>query len=303
LTEGRHVFIVGLPRTGTTITREVLNTSTRVGIGGESKFLPDRALLGFGARPGFRQQIARVGDLRTDAGLREVVDYIYSQQESRYWARLAGELPRDAFESRLRESERTDRALFDIAMEHFARGKPLRGDKSPQHIHSVPLLLEWFPEARVIHTFRDPRAVYVSVQKKSEQRKAAARGLQTLISRIPAVAKSYSATSVIWHWRRAIALHREYETRYPDQYTLVRFEDLMADPATVINRLCAFIAVPFDQSMLDQVVLNSSFMPRGAATGFDARVVGRWREHLSPVAARWFMARCGRELTEFGYSP
>ena len=39
----RHVFIVGLPRTGTTLTRAILNASPDVAIGGESKFLSDRS--------------------------------------------------------------------------------------------------------------------------------------------------------------------------------------------------------------------------------------------------------------------
>jgi hypothetical protein len=185
-------------------------------------------------------------------------------------------------------------------MEHFADGKPMSGDKSPQHIHSVPLLLEWFPDARVIHTFRDPRAVYVSVKRKGLR--ARPSGRQGLIRRLPAVASPYLATSVIWHWRRVLALHREYEARYADRYMLTRFEDLIGDPESVIKRLCAFIGVAFDQRMLDQVVLNSSFLPRGAARGFDPAVLERWREHLSPLAARWFAARCGKELAEFGYT-
>ncbi len=300
MNEGRHVFIVGLPRTGTTITREVLNTSPKVGIGGESKFLPDRVLLGLATRPGFRDRVARVGDLRTEIGLRRVVDYTYSQHEFRYWTRLASGLPREEFEARVRDSDRTDRALFDIGMGHFANGKPIRGDKSPQHIHSVPQLLEWFPDARVIHTFRDPRAVYVSVQRKALR--TGPGGRQALAGRVPAIASPYLTSSVIWHWRRVIALHRQYEARYANRYLLMRLEDLVADPASVVKRLCGFIGVDFDQRMLDQVVLNSSFVPRGAAKGFDAAVLERWREHLSPLAARWFAVACRRELAEFGYA-
>lgn len=300
MSEGRHVFIVGLPRTGTTITREVLNTSPKVGIGGESKFLPDRRLLGLATRPGFRERLARIGDLRTEAGLRRVVDFTYSQQEFRYWVRLASGLPRDEFEARIRDSDRSDRAFFDIAMEHFADGRPVRGDKSPQHIHSVPLLLEWFPNARVIHTFRDPRAVYVSVQRKGQRTRP--DGRRAVVGRAPAIASPYLATSVIWHWRHVIALHREYSARYPDRYMLMRFEDLIADPGPAVRRLCEFIGVRFDQSMLDQVVLNSSFVARGAAKGFDTEVLDRWREHLSPLAARWFGVTCRQELAEFGYA-
>jgi hypothetical protein len=297
---GRPVFVVGLPRTGTTITRAVLNVSPFVGIGGESLFLPDRSPLGTRTRDGFRETFRRIGDLNTDRGIARVADYVYSVIPGRYWWRLARTLDRDEFEARLRASDRSDRAVFDIAMTHFAAGRPIRGDKSAQHLHSVPLLMEWFPDAKVIHTFRDPRAVYLSTERKASARPRVATA-QRLLRIVPPLTRAYSATSVIFNWRAAAALHRVYQAKYPENYMLVRYEDLVLEPEATARTLCSFIGVPFIDEMLDQVVLNSSFGPGGTSKGFDKTSIGRWRSHLSPLTKAWFLALCRRELTEFGY--
>jgi hypothetical protein len=297
-TAERPVFILGLPRTGTTITRAVLNASPLVRIGGESKFLPDRALLGLGRREGYREKFRRAGDITTEDGIARLVDYVYTQQESNYWKRFAASHDRAEFASKLRASDRSDKAVLDIAMRHFAQGRPIRGDKSPQHIYSIPRLLEWFPEAVFIHTFRDPRAIYVSVQRKAETRRSS---LGQLATRIPGISGAYSMTSVITNWRHVAHLHREYQSRFGDRYVLLRYEDLVASPEESARRLSEVVGIPFIGEMLDQSVINSSFVARGATSGFDSSSVERWREYLSPSARRWFAFLCAKEMREFGY--
>ncbi len=294
------MFIVGLPRTGTTLTQAILNASTQVGIGGESKFLPSPAERGRVSRRGYRDRLQRAGDIRTDEGIARIAAVICSETERNYWRRLAEGLDPTEFETRLRSSDRSERALFDIAMDHFADGRPIRGDKTPQHIHWVPLLLEWFPDARIIHTFRHQRAIHVSLQRKA----ALSRGgrLRRIMDRSPGL-ELYSATSLILRWQRVIALHRDYQARYPDRYMFLRFEDLVAEPRLSVQRLCSHVGVEFAEGMLDQVVLNSSFVSRGASRGFDPAVIERWRQHMSPMTRRWFAALCGRELQAFRYLP
>lgn len=300
MANGQYVFIVGLPRTGTTLTRAILNTSTEVGLGGESKFLPDRAERGRSSRRGYRARFSQAGDVRTDAGIAQIAAMVYSQPVRNYWSRLAEGLDRREFEARLRSSDRSDHALFSIAMDHFANGRPIRGDKTPQHIHWVPLLLEWYPDARVIHTFRDPRAIHQSLKRKEARTRAGS--LHSVTDHVPFLGL-YSATSLVRRWRRVIALHKQYQDQFPGRYMLLQFEDLIADPRSSVQRLCAHVGVDFSEAMLDQIMLNSSYVSHGASRGFDPAVVERWRHQMSPVTKRWFSTLCRREMRAFGYEP
>lgn len=295
-----HIFVVGLPRTGSTLTRGILNASPHVWIAGESHFFPEPTRLGLTRREGYAERFRRLGDLATDEGVGRVLDEIFSLRGKSFWARLATVVDRPTFEAELRRSDRTDRALLDTAMAVFARGRPIRGEKTPHHIHSVPTLLEWFPGARIIHTFRDPRAVYVSLRRKERAEKLTTLGLAA--RRLGPVFDLYATANVIRRWRTMVRLHHAYAARFPDRYTLVRFEDLVTEPGATATRLSDFLGIEYTDEMLEQVVHNSSFMSKGTGSGIDATAIDRWRDHLSPTARSWFARRCAAELLELGYA-
>lgn len=295
-----HVFIVGLPRTGTTLTRNILNASDHAGLGGESMFFGDTRRLGLVRREGYRHKFARVGDLRTDAGVERIVDWIYRIEENNFWGNLARMVERDEFTKRLLATDRTERGLFDLALCYYAGEKPIRGEKTPAHVYAVPTLLEWFPNAKVIHTFRDPRAVYVSNKRKYERRRLP--WLSALARKSRLLFELYSSLDIMLTWRRVLGLHQEYSQRYPGQYLMSRYEDLVLSPQGSIQRLCQFLDIPFQPSMLQQIVLNSSFVPNRDRSGFDTSAIDRWKQHLHPVVNRWFILWCRRRLVEFGYA-
>lgn len=292
-----HVFIAGLPRTGSTLTHRILNRSPQVRLAGETHFLGTSGPLG--GRRGAGQRFAASGDLRTDAGLDRVVDAIYASRGKSFWSRFASTVDRATFERALRAGDRTERSLFDATMRTFAGGKPVAGDKTPEHILVVPTLLGWFPGARVIHTFRDPRAIYVSLRQKEREETLSAWG--RLARRAGPLFEVYASTSLALRWRRMARLHRRYAAAYPERYLLQRFEDLLADPEQTVRRLCDFIGIAFDDSMLEQVVHNSSYAPKRSGAGIDRAAAERWRQHLPRTTERWLSFLCGRDLARFGY--
>lgn len=296
-----HIFVVGLPRTGSTLTRGILNASGEARLGGESHFLSEPIHLGFGRRLGYRDRFRRVGDIATDAGLTRVVEYIYGLRGKSFWTRMAANTDREAFEAELRASERTDRALLDVAMSQYARGMPIRGEKTPHHIHHVPTLLDWYPGARIVHTFRDPRAVYVSLRRKERPVKLTAMG--RVARRLGPLFERYAIANFIGRWRSMTQLHRLYTERYPDRYTLVRFEDLVIDPTSTTRALADFLGIEYTDAMLDQVVHNSSFVGKRSESGIDVGTLDRWQGHLSSETRSRFSRELKLELVEFGYAP
>ncbi len=297
--ETSHLFIVGLPRTGSTLTRGMLNRSPEVGISGESRFLSEPTRLGLTHRAGYAERFRRVGDLHTEAGLSRILDHIYGLRGKGYWARLAAATDRATFEAALRSSDRSDRALLGVAMEMFAAGRRVRGDKTPYHVHHVPLLLDWYPNAKVVQTFRDPRAVYASLRHKERAEKLSAVGRAA--RQLGSVFDLYSVANLIHRWRWMARLHRQYGASYPDRYTLVRFEDVVAAPGPTLGRLSEFLGISYSDAMLEQVVHNSSFVGKRTEAGIDLGTLDRWRAHLGARERRIFERFCGAELAEFGY--
>jgi len=166
--EGEPEAILGVSRSGTTLMRRVLDKHSRIGIATENHYLGH--LL---AREGARCYFGRVGDLRDDDAVRRRVELIYSgelQRRSRlrelspYWRWLTDKVPREDIEAYLLASDRSERGVFEAFLRIYAdrRGKAIMGEKTPAHLAYVETLLGWFPEGRVIHCMRDPRAIYVS---------------------------------------------------------------------------------------------------------------------------------------------
>jgi Sulfotransferase family len=295
-----YIFIVGLSRTGSTLTRNILNCSEDVGISDETHFFGSIRRLGVQTRQGFWQQLAKVGDISTDGGAEKVVDYIYNIRKKSFWARIAKSVDREEFLRRVLESDRNDRSLFDLAMAFYANGKPIRGEKTPAHIYFVPTLLKWFPNAKIIHTFRDPRAVYISQRRKSEKRTDLPL-YHSKFRQLGLVSDLYSSFNVITAWLRVIQLHYQYQQLYPNNYYLSKYEDLIRDPRSSLQKLCDFLEIKFTGGMLQPTNPNSSFIPRNQMQGFDAQAIDRWRKHLDPVIHKWFALWCKKHLFEFGY--
>jgi len=297
------IFIVGVSRSGTTLARRILDRHSRIAIATENHYL-GHLLPWEGARHYFR----RVGDLRDDAAVRRLVELIYSgemQRRSRlrelspYWRWLTGKVPRVDLEARLLASDRTERGLFDAFLRIYSdrRGKTIMGEKTPAHLAYVETLLEWFPDARVIHCMRDPRAVYVSELRR--RREQAVGFPYRQLARAPAFLAPFALGQVTWAWARAVHRHRALGRRYPGRYRALRVEELVTAPRETVTGLCVFLGVELEPRMLEQRVTSRGAMV--GELGFDAAAADRWRSEIGPLAKWAIDSLLGRRLAELGY--
>lgn len=309
--KNRTVFIVGCARTGSTLLRQIMNKNERLCLASETHFLRRWS------HCGRDKQIAKFGDLSNDANVAKLVAALYSDEwtpATGYWGWLKSTIDRLAFTRRILDSDRGDRAIFTAMLEIFAEAKQgqygdelVLGEKTPAHLYSVPTLFEWFPNSKVIHTFRDPRGIFVSTLKRMQTSRWGIRAKYPSLPKklVDPLINPLTVMFTTRSWFDAVKLHAEYQQAYGDRYMLVRFEDLISAPERRVRDICAFVGVPYESRMVDEViVVSSSYQDqRRGASGFDTQNVNRWRAHIDPVARTWFSILGRKHLKTFGYLP
>jgi hypothetical protein len=297
------VFVVGVSRSGTTLLRRVLESTSVVAIAGENHFVGH--LLD---RESARRYFHRLGDFRDDATIRRIVEFLWSgefQRRSRlreispFWRWVVKNLDRADMERRLLAAERTDRGMFAAFLRAYADhvGKQVIGEKTPAHINHADTLLEWFPNARIVHMVRDPRGVYVSELRRRTGKPASFPYRQLI--HVPPLFALFILLQVTWAWAAAAGRHRDLVARYPSHYRMVRFEELVREPEATLAGLFDFLGLDMEPAVLRQKVV--SYGVNLGSEGFDASAADRWQASISGKANRWLRVMLRGPMQVLGY--
>jgi hypothetical protein len=296
-----YIFIVGMPRTGTNLLRNILNGAEEV----SCKISPETHFVGEFVGRGGRGQMHRIGNMNDDANVRKLVDAMFAEQfAGNYWKQLSdGRLgvEREALTKAILASDRSDRAIYEILLRipHDVTADSIAGDKTPTHVFHVPTLVDWFPNAKIIHTFRDPRAIYVSQTKKKRDKDV--RGIEVPWKSSATLFNMSLLMYTVAGWIRAAQLHQQYQKAYPDQYYLIQFEQIVADPEGSLESLCSFLNLELEPGMLQPIRASSSYKSGVSGTGFDQEALTRWRNYINPTVDTLFQTAAGKYLRQFGY--
>jgi len=173
--------------------------------------------------------------------------------------------------------------------------------KFPVDIDHVAELLQWFPDGKIVHIIRDPRAVAMS--KSNDPSGTALKVLEH--PRLAWLIRKAAVYLVVKEYRASAKLHaRLQDVR---NYELFRYEDLLADPKNTLKRLCAFIDCEFTESMLHPEKGEHDHQP-SSLTGkrrkaFDRSAAIRWQQVISradDLVISWLTKGTMKKL---GYNP
>ena len=254
--------------------RLILDRSPDIAIPTESMILVD-----------VRNMRERYGALTTDAEFDRLAADVWKHPKVREW-RLPGAPPRREG----RSGDAAYRAALEAPFRAYAalHGKPGWGDKTPHYVAHIDEIKRVFPEARVVNLVRDGRDVALS------------------LLRVPfGPANVWAAAHT---WRAAVEAGERADVRYGGDVATVRYEDLVADPATVVAGLCAFAGIAYDPAMLAVEEAPADRLARGQESwfrelygGITARSVGKWRTQLTRRQRATFAAVAGDALRRHGY--
>jgi len=204
-------FVVGVPRSGTTLLRLMLDAHPVLAIPPETHFIS--------AAP------------RAVSSSREPARALCSMLlESPRWGDFG--IEERALLERLEALEPfvladAVRAFYLLYAERF--GKRRWGDKTPPYLASMTTIRALLPEARFVHLIRDGRDVGCSILPRSW-------GPTTI------------AEAAAW-WRRQI-LHARRQASNLSGYMELHYEELTAHPERALKAVCALIDLPYDGGML-----------------------------------------------------
>lgn len=210
---------------------------------------------------------------------------------------------RDAWMPQLRELVR---ARFGAQLEDRCPGgvnRPALVVKEPGS-HAAETIFEAFPRSRLIFLLRDGRDVVDSWIDAYQ------RGSWAIDEGAFAVAPEGRLALVEWLssvWSyRARAVGKAFDERARGDRLLIRYEDLLADPAHELGRICAMIDVEASADELRAIAERHSFAnvddaKRGEGQEVRAAAPGSWRHNLTPDEGRAMAEIMGAELAAFGY--
>jgi hypothetical protein len=212
-------FIVGVPRSGTTLLAAMMNAHTRVSCGNETHFFERiNGAVAYHLTESHHWPRRAVNYMRGLHHMGISLFDLYGVEVQEYAARLETARP-------------SVPAILDRFMKAcLARtGKSRWVEKTPGHLRRFSLIRTYFPTSRVICIFRDPRDVALSLM-----------AVEWGTSR-------FSDGLVLWR------SFYNYYKRYieGDKLTrIIKYEDLVRAPAETAGAVCAFLGEDFENAML-----------------------------------------------------
>lgn len=270
-------FIFGTPRSGTTLLAQCLNAHRELVVPYETDFIIPMAFL---------------FDRVTDPAVgRELISKLIVSSAA--FGRSIGEhIGADDVRDAVYGSDYHPAAVLSAIYGKVAAaaGARLAGDKSPNDLFFIRMLLKTggiSPTMKILHIVRDIRDVMVSLNKTGW------------------------APDLDLYFPRYWCAHNLYlnaiEGREPGRYLLVRYEDLVRDPAGELGKCCDMLGVTFEEEMLLPTNRHARYRAMPALTRvyepIDATRIGVHRAELDAATRSSYETQAREALVAFGYLP
>jgi Sulfotransferase family len=273
------IFVVGHPRSGTTLLRMILDAHPRIVIPPEGHLV---SLL--------RRAERKYGKLEQPENFELLIDRVLAKKRMAEW-----KIDLDEARRRCLAGPHTPGGVFASLMSMWTdrTGKPRWGEKTPGTYRFLPEVNRWFPDCQVLHIVRDGRDVAVSCLT-------------------PPFSDQYdkgNVYEVAVRWRDAIRRGRHAGGMLgAHRYLELRYEDLTAAPEAVVRAICQFLGEEFVPEMLRFHEKSKDKVPRGEqsyhqrlSNQVDTQRVERWRKDVNEDFVLGFEGIAGKELEENGY--
>jgi len=267
------VFIVGIPRSGTTLLAAMLAAHKRLSCGPETRFF--RLLAKTHPHELFKSWPDHAVNFLFNITLVKSVPEHYG-------------LTKDQLNSYLLNRETSIPVILSSLTEQYMKreGKDRWVEKSPEHILFVDDIRKYFPQSPIIRILRDPR--------------------DTVLSMIKTPWAPHDFVAALFYWRNFDEKSSHFFQSDDKCYTLF-YEDLVHSPETEIKKLCEFIGEEYQPQMLitqhsaANVATKDEPWKRLVFHDLDSSRASVWKREFKDGQNRIAEALIGDRITAYGY--
>ena len=166
------------------------------------------------------------------------------------------------------------------------------GDKNPVYSNQAAMLALIFPTSRFIHLTRDYR--------------------DNLVSMLDVDFELPNAALLTYRWKYSWKTIEKVANQYPERFFTLRYEDLVANAPERFRELCRFLGIPYDPSIFEfhlkkeemEKTFPKEIIDRYFKTLFqpiDTSRVGIYKSRLNRLQVRIADQVAGRTAEEAGY--
>jgi Sulfotransferase family len=287
-----YAFIVGCPRSGTTLLQRLVNAHATIAIMPEAPWIPRK----------FRKESGLTSEGMVTA------DLIPQLLEHPKFSRLG--FDQDQLLTLVNNGRPVSYSSFvSRVFDLFGKrkGKELVGNKTPGFVRKIESLHRLWAEARFVHLIRDGRDVYLSMINRPLHH----------VNRGPfnTWAQDPVTTAALW-WELSVKRGRQAGSSLrPGLYCEIRYESLVAHPAEECAALCAFLGLPYQEGMLrfherrkraaPPSDAKQAWLPSEGESEFRLRPITPglrdWRSQMPQEDVERFEAATGGLLDELAY--
>lgn len=238
----KRFFIIGNPRSGTTLLRLMLNRHSKMSVPPEAGFL----VWLYDAYKDFNYNETNVDHF---------LELLSKTTKIEHW-NLDFNVLRKFIVSEKPEnfSELIDCVYTYYSTYNLSKSVEIYGDKNNFYLNKIDLLSKLYPNAKFIHIIRDGRSVAVSY-KDLNKKKMTSEYAPNLPGEIEMIAKEWTDNIMM--------INTSFKKLDSDKHYTLRFEDLISNPEESLQDICAFLDIKYDIEMLNyfQTTENEGLEP------------------------------------------
>lgn len=271
----KPIFIVGAPRSGTTLCAAIISRHSEISCGPETQFfnkISNKRLRESIFDPNWPEKAVKSIVSLTLAG--QKVHKLFDLSEHEITNFLNQRIP-------------SIRSMLEcLTIPYMIRqGKSRWAEKTPNHIIYTATIRREFPEAKIIRMIRDFRDSAISMKK------------------LPWASKSPIANAYrIDEWFR---ISHKFFQKDPHSIT-IRYEDMVSDPHSCLRNVCDFIEADFEIGMTIPKNSGSVCSPNepwktDVLKPVSTDRINIWKNELAEPMQSTLTLVCNRWLSYFGY--